>query len=100
MASVTKKQYPPEYKAEVVAAYRQGGTTYAQVARDFGGTITAETVRSWVASARKSEEGRTGEARDATRRAKERELERRVRELEEENAFLKKCSAFFAREYR
>ena len=34
------------------------------------------------------------------RSALERELERRVKELEDENAFLKKVSAFFAKEFK
>jgi transposase-like protein len=33
-------------------------------------------------------------------RARLNELERRVKELEQENAFLKKAAAYFAREHR
>jgi transposase len=39
----------------------------------------------------------TGPAREAVDRARLAELERRVRELEEENAFLVKAAAFFAK---
>ena len=39
-------------------------------------------------------------ALELTERARLRELERRNRELEIENAFLKKASAYFAREQR
>ncbi|MFT7840700.1 transposase [Saccharothrix sp. BKS2] len=91
-------KYSPELRAEVVAAVIEGGRTYAEVARDFG--LVAETVRNWVVTERKKNAGCSDEAAGAIDRARTAELERRVRELEQENAFLKKAAAFFAREQR
>ncbi|MFT7841096.1 transposase [Saccharothrix sp. BKS2] len=91
-------KYSPELRAEVVAAVIEGGRTYAEVARDFG--LVAETVRNWVVTERKKNAGGGDEAAGAIDRARTAELERRVRELEQENAFLKKAAAFFAREQR
>jgi len=71
------------------------GASPAQVARDFG--LVAETVRSWVRREKERGRGNTSEAHEAHDRARIAELERRVRELEDENAFLVKASAFFAR---
>ena len=91
-------KYSPELRAEVVAAYEQGGRTYAEVARNYN--LVPETVRLWVAAAKKENSGQTPEARDSIERARVAEMERRIRELESENAFLKKAAAFFAREQR
>lgn len=91
-------KYSPELRAEVVAAVIEGGRTYAEVARDFG--LVAETVRNWVVTEKKKSLGGGDEAAGAIDRARTAELERRVRELEQENAFLKKAAAFFAREQR
>ncbi|HUR49394.1 MAG TPA: transposase [Acidimicrobiales bacterium] len=91
-------KYSPELRAEVVAAVIEGGRTYAEVARDFG--LVAETVRNWVVTEKKRNPGSSDEAVEAIDRARTAELERRVRELEQENAFLKKAAAFFAREQR
>lgn len=91
-------KYSPELRAEVVAAVIEGGRTYAEAARDFG--LVAETVRNWVVSEKKRSLGGGGETAGAVDRARTAELERRVRELEQENAFLKKAAAFFAREQR
>jgi transposase len=88
--------YPPELRAEVVSAVIEGGKTPAQVARDFG--LVAETVRNWVKAAQEENSGTTELARSAIDRARFREMERRLQELEQENSFLKKVSAFFAKE--
>jgi transposase len=91
-------KYSPELRAEVVAAVIEGRRGYAEVARDFG--LVAETVRTWVVAERKRNPGGSDEAVEAIDRARVAEMERRVRELEQENAFLKKAAAFFAREQR
>jgi transposase len=97
---VTKKpaRYSPELRAEAVKAAIEGRRTYADAARDFG--LVAETVRNWVIAEKKKNPGKTDEAREAVDRARVSEMERRIRELEQENAFLKKAAAFFAREQR
>ena len=97
---MTKKpaKYSPELRAEVVKAVVEGRRTYADVARDFG--LVAETVRNWVVAEKKKNPGKSDEAREAVDRARVAEMERRIRELEQDNAFLKKAAAFFAREQR
>lgn len=87
-------KYSPEFRREVVACALDGDRTIAQTARDFG--LVENTVGNWVNAEKKRRSGNTEEAQDATERATQRELERRVRELETENAFLKKAAAFFA----
>ena len=91
-------QYSAELRAEVVRAVVEGRRTYADVARDFG--LVAETVRKWVLTEKERNPGRTDDAREAIDRAQVAEMERRIRELEQENAFLKKAAAFFASEQR
>ena len=93
----TKSKYSSELRAEVVKAVLDGRRTYAAAARDFG--LVAETVRNWVVAEKKNP-GNTAAARESIDRARLEEMERRVRELEQENAFLKKAAAFFAREQR
>jgi transposase len=88
--------YSPELRAEVVQAVIEGGGNCAQVARAFG--LVPETVRTWVRAAEKKQQGNTPEARDAFDRAERAAMERRIRELEAENAFLKKAAAYFAKD--
>lgn len=97
---MTKKlaKYSPELRAEAVKAVIEGRRTYADVARDFG--LVAETVRNWVVAEKKKNPGNSDEAREAIDRSRVAEMERRIRELEQENSFLKKAAAFFAREQR
>ena len=89
-----QRRYSPELKAEVVKAVIEGGLSFSEAARDFD--LVPQTVHNWVTAEKKK--------RDADRPTgtgdREAELERRVRELEEENAFLKKAAAFFAKEPR
>jgi transposase-like protein len=69
----------------------------AQVARELG--VNDTTLGFWVKDYRRK---RSGEQlpMDMPDRARLQELERRNRELEMENAFLKKAAAYFAREHR
>jgi transposase len=89
-----QRRYSPEFKAEVVKAVLDGGVSYTEAARDFD--LVPQTVHNWVSAEKKR--------RDADRSTgaggREAELERRVQELEQENAFLKKAAAFFAKEQR
>jgi transposase len=95
---VTKKSrhYSPELRAEVVRYVLDDGHTCAQAARAFN--LIAETIRNWVNAEKERRRGSIPEARDAADRAQVAELERRVRELEAENSFLKKAAAYFAKE--
>ena len=69
----------------------------AEVARELG--VNGTTLGYWVKVYRESHAG-DEPGLGISERARLRELERRNRELEMENAFLKKAAAYFAREPR
>jgi len=67
------------------------------VARELG--INETSLGNWVRACRERHAGEEPPLQ-LSERARLRELERRNRELEMENAFLKKAAAYFAREPR
>jgi transposase-like protein len=69
----------------------------ADVAREIG--VSETTLGNWVRAFRE-EHADDEPALELSERARLRELERRNRELEMENTFLKKAAAYFAREPR
>jgi transposase-like protein len=69
----------------------------ADVARELG--INETSLGNWVRAYREKHAGDEPPLQ-LPERARLRELERRNRELEMENAFLKKAAAYFAREPR
>ena len=69
----------------------------ADVARELG--INETSLGNWVRAYRRKHAGDEPPLQ-LSERARLRELERRNRELEMENAFLKKAAAYFAREPR
>ncbi|MCX5233047.1 transposase [Streptomyces sp. NBC_00233] len=72
--------------------------TVTEVGRELG--MNPETLRGWIKKHRAATEP-TADADLAVReRARLRELERRNRELEMENLFLKKAAAYFAKDHR
>ena len=71
--------------------------TIAEVARELN--INDTTLGFWVKACRRKLSGQPLPP-DMPDDERVRELERRVRELEMENAFLKKAAAYFAREHR
>ena len=91
------KRYTPEFKDQAARKVVDNSLPIAQVARELG--INDTTLGFWVKDYRKKLAGQPlpPDMPDAERI---RELERRNRELETENVFLKKAAAYFAREQR
>jgi transposase len=90
-------KYSAEFREEAARMVVEGSRPIAQVARELG--LSETTLGNWV------RDYRTKHASDEpplelSERARLRELERQNRELEMENAFLKKAAAYFAREPR
>jgi transposase len=91
------KYYTPEFKEQAAKKVVEGSLKVAQVARELD--VNETTLGCWVAAYRKKIAGNPLPA-DMPESERVRELERRVRDLEMENAFLKKAAAYFAREQR
>ena len=94
-----QKSYTPEFKEQAAKRVVESTPpkTIAEVARELG--VNDTTLGFWVKAYRKKIAGQPlpSEMPDSERI---RELERRNRELEMENAFLKKAAAYFAKEHR
>lgn len=77
-----------------------GPRPVAHVAKELG--IHDTTLGNWVNTYRRTRVGVPAPAREPDEKKSERELalERENRKLREENEFLKKAAAFFAREQR
>jgi len=90
-------QYTPEFREEAVQLALKSEKPIAQVAREL--ELNPETLRTWVRR-HEREYGTQSGPLAVDERARLKELERRIREVEMENAFLKKCAAYFARDPR
>lgn len=86
-----RKTYTPEFRAHLVSLVKAGRTAES-LANEF--EPSAPTIRGWVEAAAVAEGGGTVVDKDA----RIRELERKVRDLEEEKTILKKAAAWFAAE--
>ena len=91
------KRYTPEFKEQAARKVVDNSLPIAQVAREIG--VNDTTLGFWVKDYRKKLAGQPLPP-DMPDSERVRELERRNRELEMENAFLKKAAAYFAREHR
>jgi transposase len=89
--------YSPEFREEAAKMVVEGSRVIAQVGRELGVSETA--LGNWVRVYRESHASDEPPL-ELSERARLRELERQNRELEMENAFLKKAAAYFAREHR
>jgi transposase len=105
---VVMKVYSEEFKADAVALYVSDPTrTYASVAKDLG--VNRETLRLWVRQARQSKPGEQAPDRrreadagpvasDAVLEDENRQLRKKVRELEAERDILRRAAKYFAGE--
>ena len=91
-----RRNFTPEYKAEVVRLAKTSGKSAGQIARELDLTETA--VRDWI----KRAEIDAGNAPNGELTTAEREelarLRREVRTLQMEREILRKATAFFAKE--
>lgn len=85
-------KYTKEYRQETSDYALSSGKSVSQVAKDLG--LNQATLNRWVIK-RREELGGGASRPDEAPEVKE--LRRRVAELEMENEFLKKASAFFAK---
>jgi transposase-like protein len=78
---------------------RDGPRPIAHVAREVG--IHDTTLGNWVKAYRRRHGGdSSGTSAGEPKSPRERELEREVRKLREEEEFLRKAAAFFAKDHR
>ncbi len=91
------RTFTPDFKEQAAKRAVDNSLPIAQVAREIG--VNDTTLGFWVKAYRKKIIGQPVPA-DMPDQERIRELERRNRELEAENTFLKKAAAYFAKEHR
>jgi len=93
----TKKRYNREEKIAVVELLTEGGRTAPSLSNEYG--VHENTIYKWArvytTNPQAAFPGSGNEALDETER-----MRRRIAELEAENTFLKKVSAYFAKSQR
>lgn len=90
-------RFTPEFREEAARMVVESGRGIAEVAREIG--VGETTLGNWVKAYRDAHGGDESPL-ELSERARLRELERKVRELEMENTFLKRAAAYFAKEQR
>lgn len=91
------RKFSPEFRDEAARMVLDSSRSIAEVSREIG--VSETTLGNWVRAYREEHAGDEPPL-ELSERARLRELERRTRDLEMENAFLKKAAAYFAREPR
>lgn len=89
-------KFTPEFKREAVALFQSEKRPYQQVASQLG--ISTTTLQRWVTASQALPGASSTADEEAPDLMQYRKLQARVNELERENLFLKKVSAFFAKE--
>ena len=98
-----RRQFTPEFKLEAVRLANESEKPLAQVARELG--IRPDMLRTWRRQA-ESRAGLTpgdifpGNGKLSSQEEEIRRLRRELEQARQENAFLKKAAAYFARESR
>lgn len=95
--NASRRRFSPEFKNELCQEVISTSKTIKDVAVAYG--VGPETLRNWLNKYREANEA-TGSELTLTERARLKELERENSELRAETAFLKKATAYFAREQR
>jgi transposase len=91
-------KYSPEFREEAVQVALRSSKTVTEVARELD--LNSETLRGWVKKHQVQQEPPAEAELTVNERARLKELERRNRELEMENSFLKKAAAYFAKDHQ
>lgn len=91
-------KYSPEFREEAVQVALRSSKTISETARELN--LNPETLRNWVKKHQQGNQPAADAPLSLDERARLKELERRTRELEMENSFLKKAAAYFAKDPR
>lgn len=95
--SALRRRFAQEFKDELCREVISTSKSIKDVAVAYG--VGPETLRNWLIKYREANGGSETEL-TVTERARLKELERENQELKAETAFLKKATAYFAREQR
>lgn len=95
--TASRRRFTQEFKDELCLEVISTSKPIKDVAIAYG--VGPETLRNWLIKYREAHGGTETEL-TAAERARLKELERENQELRAETAFLKKASAYFAREQR
>ena len=94
-----RREFTPEFKAEIVGLCRQGDRTIGQVVTDFD--LIDSAVRRWIAQADAQDNPEARAERFTVAEQTElAALRRENQQLQQDVAILKRATAFFARETR
>jgi transposase len=97
VVTASRRRFSQEFKDELCQEVIATSKTIKEVAVAYG--VGTETLRNWLNKYREANGGTEAEL-TLSERARLKELERVVADLRAETAFLKKASAYFAREQR
>ena len=95
--TASRRRFTQEFKDELCLEVISTSKPIKDVAEAYG--VGPETVRNWLITYREAHGGTETEL-TVTERARLKDLERENQELRAETAFLKKATAYFARERR
>jgi transposase len=95
--TASRRRFSQEFKDELCQEVISTSKTIKEVAVAYG--VGPETLRNWLIKYREAHGGTESEL-TLSERARLKELERENQDLRAETAFLKKASAYFAREQR
>ena len=87
--------YTAEYRRDTADYIISTGKSVAQVAQELG--INKTTAAKWVTARRRELQGATPTTLTSPEAKEIQAMQKRIRELEMENEFLKKASAYFAK---
>lgn len=91
-----RKHYDKEFKLYAVKLVEEKGQKVAETARELD--LAEQTLHNWVKKYRdEAEAGFVGSGNLKPEDKERRELQKRLRDLEEENAILKKAMGIFAK---
>lgn len=96
--SASPRKFSQEFKDELCQEVISTSKSIKDVAVAYG--VGAETLRKWLHKYREANGGASEPDLTLTERARLKELERENAELRAEAAFLKKATAYFAKEQR
>lgn len=91
-----RRKYTPEFKEEIVMLITEQGKTATEVSRDI--EVHAGVIRRWVKTyTEEGLKGFPGKGRLRPEDAEYKAFQKELRDLQEENAILKKAVAIFTR---